>query len=57
MLSKLRFCRAIKYRSVWYVDAVRRLEAEITSRSLEHVLFSMGGRLAWPISAEVKKVD
>ena len=39
MLSMLRFCRAINYRSVWHVDAVRRLGAESTSRCLEHTLF------------------
>ena len=53
----LPFCRAIEYRSVWNVDAVRRLGVESTSRSLEHVLFSAGGNLAWPISVEVKEVD
>ena len=57
ILSMLRFCRAIKYRSVWHVDGVRRQGAESKSRSLEHVLFSAGGKLAWPINAEVKEVD
>ena len=57
MLSMLRFCCAITYRSVWHVDAVRRLGDESTSSSLEHVLFSAGGKLAWPISAEVKEID
>ena len=57
MLSMLRFCRAIKYRSVWHVNAVRRLWPESTSRSLEQVLFSAGGKLAWHISAEVKEVE
>ena len=28
MLSMLRFCRLIKYRSLWHVDAVGRLGAE-----------------------------
>ena len=56
MLSMLRFCRAIKHRSVWYVDVVFRLEAENTSHSSEDVLISVGGKLAWPISAEAKKV-
>ena len=57
MLSMLRFCRAIKYHSVWHVDTVRRLGPGTTSRSLEHVLVSAGGKFAWPISAEVKEVD
>ena len=57
MLSMLRFCRAIKYRSVLHVNAVRRLGAEMKSRSLEHVLISAGGKLAQPISAEVKEAD
>ena len=39
MLSMLRFCRAIEYRSVWYVSAVRRQGAESTSHYLEHVQF------------------
>ena len=38
-------------------QSVHRLEAESTSSSLEHVLFSAGGKLAWPISADVKEVD
>ena len=42
MLSMLRFCRVVKCRSVWPVDAVRRLGIESTSRSLEHVLFLCG---------------
>ena len=57
MLSMLRFCCAIEYRSVWQADAVRRLGAESKSHSLEHVLFSAGAKLAWPIIAEVKEVD
>ena len=57
MLSMLRFCRAIKYRSVWHVNAVRRPGAEIKSRSLEHVLISSCEKLARPISAEVKEAD
>ena len=57
MLSMLLFCRAIKCRSLWHLNAVRRVEAEGMSRSLEHVLFSVGGKLAWPIIAEAKKVD
>ena len=57
MLSMLLFCRAIKCRSLWHLNAVRRVEAEGMSRSLEHVLFSVGGKLASPIIAEVKKVD
>ena len=31
----LRFCHAIKYRSVWHVDAVRHLGAESMSRRKE----------------------
>ena len=37
MLSVLRFCRAVKYRSV-YVNAVRDLGAESKTRGLEHVV-------------------
>ena len=48
-------CRAIKYRSVWLVGEVRRLGAESTASSLELVLVSAGGELAWPISAEVRE--
>ena len=38
---------------------MRRLMAESTSSNLdiEHVLFSAGGKLAWPNSAEVKEAD
>ena len=72
MLSMLRFCRAIKHRSVWRVNGVRRPGAESTSSNLEQVLFLLAwpnvaqlrtgsffvdGKLAWPISAEVKEVD
>ena len=47
MLSMQRFCHAIKYRSVWHVDAMRRqgvakskrFLAECTSHCSEHVLF------------------
>ena len=57
MLWMLRFCRAIKYRGLWHVDVVRRLGAEGTSRTWEHVLISAGGKVVWPISVEVKQVD
>ena len=36
---------------------MRRLGAKSALRSLEHVLVSAGGKLVWPISAEVKEVD
>ena len=36
---------------------MRSQGAESTSRSLEHILISVGGKLAWPISAEVKEVN
>ena len=55
MLSMLRVCRAIKYRSVRNVDAVHRLGAESTSCSLEHILFSAGGKLVSPTSTEMKE--
>ena len=42
---------------MWHVDAVRLQGAENKSRGLEHVLFSAGRKLAWPIGAEVKEVD
>ena len=57
MLSMLRFCRAINYRSVWHIDAVCHLGPKSTSHSLEHILLSVGGKFAWPISAVVKEVD
>ena len=38
MLSVLRFCRAVKYRSVLHVNAVRDLGAESKTRGLEHVV-------------------
>ena len=53
----LQICHAIKYRSKWLVDVVHHLEAESMSHSLEHVLFSSCGKLDWPVSAEVKKVN
>ena len=43
--------------SVWHVGAVCRQGVESTSHSLEHILFSAGGKLAWLISAEAKEVD
>ena len=49
--SHVPFDAAVNYCSVWHVDAKRR------PRSSEHVLFSAGGKLAWPISPEVKEVD
>ena len=52
MLSTLRFCRAIKYRSVWHVSAMRRRTSQFRTLAI-----SVGGRLAWPISAEMKAVD
>ena len=50
MLSMLRFCRAIKHRSVWRVNGVRRPGAESTSSNLEQVLFL----LAWPNVAQLR---
>ena len=44
-------------RSVWHADAVHRQGAERTSHSLEHVLISAGGNLAWSVGTEVKEAD
>ena len=57
MLLMLQLCCVIKYHSVWHVDAVHPQKAESTSHILEYILIFTGGKLAWPISAEVKEVD
>ena len=56
MLLMLWLCRLIKNHSMWYVNVVHRQATESMSPSLEHVLFSVGGKLAWQIDAEVKEV-
>ena len=40
----------------YYVHAMHHLGAISMSNTLEHILFSVGGQLAWPISTEVKEV-
>ena len=45
------------YISQRVVNAERHQRAESTSHSLAHVQFSAGGKLAWPISAEVNLVS
>ena len=57
MLLMLWFCRATKYRSVRQVAVARRPGAESTSPSFQHLLFFAGGKLTWPISAELEEVD
>ena len=56
MALMLWLCRFIKNHSMWYVHVVHRQAAESMSPSLEHVLFSVGGKLTRQISAEVKEV-
>ena len=57
MFSMLQFCLTINYCSMWHDDAAFCLGAESVSHSLAHVLSSVGGKLAWPIRAEVKEVN